>query len=83
MTSILPSQCLACSRRERTADPSTSTQMAARCTAFPAGIPRDIADGADHRQPRGDEQGGLVFDQADDAEARDAFASWQRIFGPR
>lgn len=49
--------CLACSRSRHVApdDPWT-------CDAYPDGIPPDILAGEDHRRPRGDEAGGLVFD---------------------
>lgn len=78
MTSMLPAQCLACIRRHPTADPATHTPTVIRCTAYPGGIPEDIADGADHRQPRGDEVDGLVFEMAADPVAARYFESWER-----
>lgn len=74
MTTVLPVQCFACARLDR------STALPVRCTAYPARIPDDIRTfGDDHRQARADEQGGLTFEQLDTVEARDAFAWWQRF----
>lgn len=76
MTTVTPAQCYACSRLVR--DPLNP--VAARCSAYPGAIPDDIAVyGADHRTPRGDERGGLVFAQADGDPAAFAFESWQQF----
>lgn len=53
----------------------------ASCDAYPRRIPRDIAAyGADHREPRGDETGGITHDL--DADKRGLFDSWRRTFAP-
>ncbi|GAA0719951.1 hypothetical protein Drose_06245 [Dactylosporangium roseum] len=78
MTSQVPALCLSCQHREATSDPN-GMPLVVRCAAYPAGIPFDIAMGADHRKPRGDEQDGLVFTPADDSV--DLFDAWQRFAG--
>jgi len=71
LTSIIPIQCLACSRLQRT----KST-----CDAFPDGIPTSILSGADHRvSVPGD--GGKLFLLRNDAKGKRAFADWQLVFG--
>ena len=57
----LPSICWACTRwrGERQT-----------CEAYPDGVPEDILGGVvDHAAPRGDEQGGVVFDLAEGSAA--------------
>lgn len=77
MTSQLPALCLSCRHREPTSDPATGTPTVARCSAYPTGIPRDVAWGADHHEPRGDEADGLVYEQAPGDEAESDLKSWQ------
>lgn len=70
MTTVLPVQCFACARLDR------STALPVRCTAYPDRIPDDIRTfGDDHRKARGDEVDELTFLQADDGQA--AFDDWQ------
>jgi hypothetical protein len=46
-------------------DPTVGGLSVVTCSAFPAGIPDDIALHADdHREARGDEVDGLIFEQA-------------------
>lgn len=77
MTSIAPAQCLACTRLDRTG----AVSVAGSCTAYPRGIPVEIAVyGQDHRRPRGDEDQGLVFDQIDSTAGRAAWSWWRQTF---
>jgi hypothetical protein len=78
MTSVFPAQCYACSRLADVRDPDTGTRLVDTCAAFPGGIPGLMADGGDHRDPLPGDNG-LRFDPADTAQARDAFAAWQRF----
>jgi len=79
MTTLLPVQCFACSRLDRSTA-AFGQLVPERCAAYPARIPADVRTfGDDHRQVRGDEQGGLTFEQADTDEARLAFTQWQRF----
>jgi hypothetical protein len=62
----LPVLCDSCKRR--TGDRT--------CHAYPAGIPTAIVDEfGDHRQPRGDEKDGLVY-QGDPAKQEPWFEGW-------
>lgn len=81
MTTVVPAQCFACTRLHSDQDPNTGTPLVKMCAAFPDGIPFEIAIGADHREARGDERGGMLFHQSDAPAAREAFASWKRTFG--
>jgi hypothetical protein len=79
MTGQLPAQCFACTRLTPTESP-TGAATAVRCGAYPSGIPAEISLlCGDHRTPRGDEQGGLVFDRATGAEADWAWTWWVRF----
>jgi hypothetical protein len=70
----MPTMCLACDRLLFADGEST-------CTAFPAGIPREIISfGVDHRLAF-DGDRGVRFMQRDSEEAREAFARWQLVFG--
>lgn len=81
MTTILPVQCLSCSRLDRsTTAAGSTTAVPFRCTAYPDQIPRDLAMlGADHRIARGDEAAGLTFNLAVGSQA--TFDIWRRTFG--
>jgi hypothetical protein len=75
MTIGPPIQCLACVRlRHDTAEVES-------CDAYPAGIPRDILEGAAHNEPRGDEVKGRVFRPADTQGARIALTVWKAMRG--
>jgi hypothetical protein len=71
MTSVLPVQCRACAHLR---DGNT-------CDAYPQQIPDAIVlFGRDHREPYpGD--GGVRFEQAQGADAAEAFEQWQTTFG--
>ncbi len=77
MTSQLPALCWSCERLLPDASSGLDTPLIARCRAFPTGIPQDIAWGAEHRQPRGGEVDGLVYEQASGGAAM--FETW-RLF---
>lgn len=70
MTSVIPIQCLACTRLKK---------RSAKCDAFPDGIPVGILSGDDHREPI-DGDHGKQFLQRNDAQGREAFRLWQRVF---
>ena len=83
---MLPILCRACIHAKRVPIAGTEPEPGAdgavaipSCTAYPGGLPFDIATGADHHQPRGDEVGGLVFSLAYGSAARDALGSWQEF----
>lgn len=76
MSSVLPAQCFACTRWHDRRTP-TDAPIAVTCDAFPAGIPRAMQLGGDHRSPLPDDNG-LQFVQADSDRARLAFEIWQR-----
>lgn len=81
MTSIYPAQCYGCARLDRSVRTSTGVVAAARCEAYPAGIPEDIGMfGADHRIALGGEKDGMLFAALDTDAGRDAFGWWQRTF---
>jgi hypothetical protein len=82
VTSVLPAQCLACTRlRPAPTMPGLprATPPVVTCDAYPSGIPVEIQRGGDHRQARGDEADGMVFEL--DADGEDAFEWWRRTFG--
>jgi len=73
MTSIVPIQCLACTRLRK---------KEGACTAFPDGIPKEILAGADHRKPfPGDH--GKQFLQRNDEKGHQAFEDWKLVFGSK
>lgn len=79
MTGQLPAQCFACERLHPTESP-TGAITAVRCDAYPASIPAEISlHCADHREPRGDERDGLVFDRAPGPVADWAWMWWERF----
>lgn len=81
MTTISPVQCLACGRLDRSTAVLGGTVVPNRCTAYPGGIPEEIAlYGADHRAARGDEVNGRIFQQDNGPGTLDAFAWWRRTF---
>lgn len=73
-----PMICNACTRLTVPPAARTGGLTPPRCTAYPDGIPTDIVAGADHRTARGDEQDGLIFDQADGDHAEAMLSTWQR-----
>lgn len=71
MSVALPVLCRACAHSRGRA-----------CDAYPAGVPIAIGvHGADHREPRGDEAGGVVFALADGDAAARALRAWSTTFG--
>lgn len=81
MTSIFPAQCYGCARLDRSVRTSTGVVAAARCEAYPQGIPEEIGMfGADHRTAMGGETGGLLYAALDTEQGREAFGWWQRTF---
>jgi hypothetical protein len=75
VTSQVPSLCMSCAHAEPTVD-ELGTPNAARCAAYPDRIPFDISLGVDHREPRGDEAGGITYRQAAGQRAADLHAAW-------
>lgn len=83
MTTLLPVQCYACVRLDRTlgTEGFSDLPVVARCEAFPRQIPAQIALGADHREPVGGEVGGMVFSPLETEQGREAFRWWEKGFG--
>jgi hypothetical protein len=83
--SYVPVQCLACQRLLRRKDEAETAPGdaldATRCTAYPEGIPVEIAlEGFDHRRPFGGEKEGRLFLQRADEEGLEAFQDWLSVY---
>lgn len=80
MTTFVPAQCFACTRLHRDNSTVAGLQMVVSCDAYPGQVPDDIRTfGDDHRQARGDEFGGLLFDP--DPERAETFNEWATFAG--
>lgn len=75
MSEFSPAQCWGCVHRIEPANIAEAT--VARCTAYPDAIPPDILGGEPHETARGDEQGGVTFAAADDADSAYYLAAWR------
>lgn len=82
MTTLLPVQCYACVRLDRTqgTEGFSDLPVVTRCEAFPKQIPLAIREGADHRQPVGGEVNGMVFSPLNTEQGREAFRWWDKVF---
>lgn len=81
MTTSLPAQCLACRHLDRSQSlPYSDRPVVSVCAAYPNGIPESILSGGDHREPFGDETGGLVFSLLPTDDAERAFGWWEKTF---
>lgn len=78
MTSFNPSLCMSCTRVNLAPVPGSALKLPKSCTAYPAGIPRTILMGGDHRRLRGDEEKPLTFDR--DPGHDQTFKTWEATF---